>query len=557
MIHLGRRIETFGNSEAFLSLKDHKEDYKTKPKCRLINPAKSQIGVISKQILQNLNRELREASKLKQWQSTNTVLEWFKAIHHKGRKQFLQLDVVEFYPSITEKLLDEAIDFAKEHATITDQQVKIVKQARKSLLYCRPTTKAPEALPWRKKNSDFDVTMGAPDGAEVCELVGLLILSKLQARYKNIDFGLYRDDGLGISTRITPDKQDDLKKDLHRLFATFDLRITVITGKTQVDFLDVTLDLSKESFRPYRKPNDKPLYVNVGSNHPPNVLKQIPKGINKRLSNISSTQEDFNEAKSDYQKALKESGHTHILTYEKPPAAREKEKARKKRKIIWFNPPYNQAVSTNIGKKFLQLIDLHFPKNNPLHCIFNRNTVKLSYSCTKNIKTIIQSHNKKVLNQSKPAETEKKLCDCQKNRKDRCPLKGECNQTDVIYHVTTEEDPPKKYIGSTVGFKARYGNHTHAFRNEHLKTSTTLSHHVWDNDLGTEPNLRWDILGRAPAYKKGNRNCDLCLTEKLHIMRQFNNPEYLNKRTEMALRCRHKATHRLDAFMREKKKKKK
>ena len=70
--------------------------------------------------------------------------------------------------------------------------------------------------------------MGAPDGAEVCELVGLLILSKLQARYKNIDFGLYRDDGLGVSTRITPDKQDDLKKDLHRLFATFDLRITVI-----------------------------------------------------------------------------------------------------------------------------------------------------------------------------------------------------------------------------------------------------------------------------------------------------------------------------------------
>jgi len=39
-------------------------------------------------------------------------------------------------------------------------------------------------------------------------------------------------------------------------------------------------------------------------------------------------------------------------------------------------------------------------------------------------------------------------------------------------------------------------------------------------------------------------------------MRQFNNPEYLNKRTEMALRCRHKAIHRLDAFMREKKKKK-
>ena len=234
-LKLADRIETFGNSQAFISLKDHKEDYKTKPKCRLINPAKSQIGNISKQILQNVNKELRETTQLKQWQSTSTVINWFKEIKHKGRKQFLQLDIVEYYPSITEKLLDEAINYASGHVVITPQQTRIVKQARQALLYCRPTTTAPDPLPWKKKNSDFDVTMGAPDGAEVCELVGLLILHKLRMKFKNLDFGLYRDDGLAVSGRIVPNQLDDIRKGLHQLFANLGLKITVVTGITEVD----------------------------------------------------------------------------------------------------------------------------------------------------------------------------------------------------------------------------------------------------------------------------------------------------------------------------------
>ena len=67
---------------------------------------------------------------------------------------------------------------------------------------------------------------------------------------------------------------------------------------------------------------------------------------------------------------------------------------KQKRRIIWYNPPYNEAVETNIGKQFLKLISKHFPKNNPIHSILNRNTVKLLYSCTKNIKATIQSNKK-------------------------------------------------------------------------------------------------------------------------------------------------------------------
>ena len=45
---------------------------------------------------------------------------------------------------------------------------------------------------------------------------------------------------------------------------------------------------------------------------------------------------------------------------------------------------------------FSQLIDTHFPSTNKLHKIFNRNTAKVSHSCTENISQIIKEHNKKV-----------------------------------------------------------------------------------------------------------------------------------------------------------------
>ena len=64
--------------------------------------------------------------------------------------------------------------------------------------------------------------------------------------------------------------------------------------------------------------------------------------------------------------------------------------------------PYNKNVVTKVGHYFLKLLDKHFPRQHKLHKIFNKNTVKVSYSCTKNIKSIISSHNKRVLHQSRP-----------------------------------------------------------------------------------------------------------------------------------------------------------
>ena len=88
----------------------------------------------------------------------------------------------------------------------------------------------------------------------------------------------------------------------------------------------------------------------------------------------------------------------------------------------------HQTVSTNVGTRFLNLLDKHFPPNNQLHKIFNRNTVKVSYSCTPNVGSIIKSHNKKLTNTES-----KQMKDCNCRKKEECPLEGKCRPDDIIY----------------------------------------------------------------------------------------------------------------------------
>ena len=63
------------------------------------------------------------------------------------------------------------------------------------------------------------------------------------------------------------------------------------------------------------------------------------------------------------------------------------------RNVIWFNPPFSKSVRILIGKKVLRLLDKHCPKGTELNAIFNRSTVKVSYSCMENVAGIIRKHN--------------------------------------------------------------------------------------------------------------------------------------------------------------------
>ena len=113
------------------------------------------------------------------------------------------------------------------------------------------------------------------------------------------------------------------------------------------------------------KENDQPLYVDINSNHPPLVLKNIPFGVNRRLSRISANKEIFEKEKKPFQDSLQRSGYRHILEYS-PSTDLATKKKNRKRPITWFNPPFSMNVRTNIGKEFLNLLDKAFPPDNPL-----------------------------------------------------------------------------------------------------------------------------------------------------------------------------------------------
>ena len=124
------------------------------------------------------------------------------------------------------------------------------------------------------------------------------------------------------------------------------------------------------------------------------------KSIAKQIPETSSSDNIFNKSVMIYSKALKESGFTDELKY-LPNEVRQlkNSKGRKrKRKIIWFNPPYSKNEITNVDKAFLKLLKKHFPVSHILHKIFNKNTVKISCSCMKKINFVISSHNKNILN---------------------------------------------------------------------------------------------------------------------------------------------------------------
>ena len=91
-----------------------------------------------------------------------------------------------------------------------------------------------------------------------------------------------------------------------KIFEENKLNITIEANKKIIDFLDITMDLRTGVHKPFMKPNT-PLYVHNKSNHPPNIIKNIPESINRRLSNISSNEKIFKKAIPPYQDALKKS----------------------------------------------------------------------------------------------------------------------------------------------------------------------------------------------------------------------------------------------------------
>lgn len=105
--------------------------------------------------------------------------------------------------------------------------------------------------------------------------------------------------------------------------------------------------------------------------------------ISKRISKLSSNEEVFNQEANLYNEGLRQAGYTEKIKYIHDVQPNRQNRTRK-RNIIFFCPPWNDALATNLGRRFLELVDKCF-KDTWMAKLFNRNTVKVSYSCTKNV----------------------------------------------------------------------------------------------------------------------------------------------------------------------------
>ncbi|KAJ8045518.1 hypothetical protein HOLleu_08541 [Holothuria leucospilota] len=134
-LDLAGRIEKLAPKPAFITIKDHKENFPNHIQCRLINPAKSEIGIINKCILDRINTDIIKATKIQQWKSTQAVIKWYQEIPDKQACSFFGFDVVEFYPSISETLLQQALQYASGFTQITPREKEVIISAKSTLLF--------------------------------------------------------------------------------------------------------------------------------------------------------------------------------------------------------------------------------------------------------------------------------------------------------------------------------------------------------------------------------------------------------------------------------------
>ena len=107
-----------------------------------------------------------------------------------------------------------------------------------------------------------------------------------------------------------------IQKKIIRAFKLLGFKIEISSNNKIVNFLDVTLDLSN-TYKPFIKMDQSPSYINVNSNHPKVIIKQVPKAVNLRIRNLSSNEEIFRKVSKMYIDALKSSGYKENFTYKR------------------------------------------------------------------------------------------------------------------------------------------------------------------------------------------------------------------------------------------------
>ena len=178
--------------------------------------------------------KMKSKAHLTQWKNSDSVINWFEQLNNKEKLHFIQFDVVNFYGSISLDLLENSFTFAARFTHISEKEKSTIRQAANSYLFSSNQA-------WIKRNGGtFDVTMGGYHGAEICDLVGLFILSQLVEVIPSPFIGLYRDDGLAVSP-ATKRQTEIMKKKICDIFKKNNLQITTEANLKEVNFQSVMM----------------------------------------------------------------------------------------------------------------------------------------------------------------------------------------------------------------------------------------------------------------------------------------------------------------------------
>ena len=90
---------------SYILFKDHKKNFLDKKQARLINPTKTELGLLSKDLTKRITSRLMNSHKYNLWKNSMDTIDWFRKIRDKKRSTFVEFDIIEFYPSITKELL--------------------------------------------------------------------------------------------------------------------------------------------------------------------------------------------------------------------------------------------------------------------------------------------------------------------------------------------------------------------------------------------------------------------------------------------------------------------
>ena len=135
-----------------------------------------------------------------------------------------------------------------------------------------------------------------------------------QLTHLDVNVELYRDDGVATCTK-TPKQVEAIKREMYKNRTA--CKSLLKPPKKVVDFLEITLDLRKAIYKSYKEPNSNLTPIHKQSNHPPSIIKNLPKSINKRLSTNSKNAQIFNEVQPPYTEDLKRTDTTQIYNSKK------------------------------------------------------------------------------------------------------------------------------------------------------------------------------------------------------------------------------------------------